>query len=327
MIQARIIAQSSYLPKRILTNHDLEKMVATTDEWIFSRTGIRQRHLAAENERTSDMGAHVARLALANANLQADEIDLILVATMTGDYQTPSTACLIQHTLKCEAAAFDLSAACSGYLYALATAKAYIESGMAKKVLVIAAEKLSSVINWQDRSTCVLFGDGAGACVVAAEGPGLAIGKMVLGSDGQQQELLKIPAGGSSYPSSHESVDKGAHFLTMDGRELFRHAVRRLVQAANEGLEKNQLTHDQIDWLVCHQANERILEAVAQKLNFDFKRVYKNLDRYGNTSAASVAIALDELCKDASVLPFKNLLLMAFGAGLTWASTTLKRIN
>lgn len=328
MVQARIIAQGSYLPARVMTNHDLEKIVDTSHEWIVTRTGMKERRIANGDEYASHMGAKAAAIALERASVCPEDVDLILVATMTPDYLTPSTAALIQQELGCtRAGAVDLSAACTGYLYALATAKAYIESSMVQHVLVIATEKLSSFVNWQDRSTCVLFGDGAGACIVSSKGRGMKIGQVVLGADGEQQELFKIPGGGSRQPASVQSLNEGAHFLTMEGRELFRHAVRRLCQSADECLHKNHLRHEDIDWIVCHQANARILEAVAQKLELDPTRVYKNLEKYGNTSASSVAIALDELCQDASLEPFNNVLLLAFGAGLTWGGAVLSIVD
>lgn len=322
--KARIISTGSYLPKKILSNSDLEKMVDTSDEWIVARTGMKERRLAAEDESTSEMGFQAAKKALEKADLDVEKIELILFATLTPDYPFPSTACLIQSRLGAfNAAAVDLQAACTGYIYALSQAKAYIESGMYRSILIVASEKLSSIVNYQDRTTCVLFGDGAAACIVAAEGKGLFISDVCLGADGRLAELLIIPAGGSKKPTSMETVQANQHYLQMDGKELFKHAVRRMEMAAKNCLEKTSLKKEQIKWLVPHQANMRIVEAIAKRFDTPMERVFLTLHKYGNTSASSVGIALDELLQEKGLEEGDNLLLVAFGAGLTWGATIL----
>jgi 3-oxoacyl-[acyl-carrier-protein] synthase-3 len=326
--QARITGVGCYLPSKILTNQDLEKIVDTTDEWIVTRTGMKERRIASEDEHASYMGVESAKKAMSQAGVISSDVDLILVATMTPDYLTPSTSTIIQHELGCSnIAALDISAACTGFLYAIATAKAYIESGMAHCVLVIATEKLSSFINWADRRTCVLFGDGAASCVVQSSGAGWLIGQTVLGADGSQQNLFKIAAGGSRCPATQETVLEGDHYLTMEGTELFRHAVRRLCQVADECIEKNNLRSEDLDWIVCHQANSRILDAVTQKLGAPAEKVYKTLHKYGNTSASSVLIAFHELCQEPSLKTSDKVLIMAFGAGLTWGAAVLQHTS
>jgi len=325
MVQkARIISTGSYLPKKVLSNSDLEKMVDTSDEWIFSRTGMKERRLAAADEPTSEMGFQAAKKAIEKAGIDVEEIELILFATLTPDYPFPSTACLIQARLGAfNAAAVDLQAACTGYIYALSQAKAYIESGMYRSILIVASEKLSSIVNYQDRATCVLFGDGAAACVVAAEGKGLFISDICLGADGRLAELLIIPAGGSKKPASIETVQANQHYLQMEGKELFKHAVRRMEMAASCCLERASLKKEQIKWLIPHQANMRIIEAIAKRFDVPMERVFLTLHKYGNTSASSVGIALDELLKEKDLEEGDNILLVAFGAGLTWGATIL----
>ncbi len=325
MVQkARIISTGSYLPKKVLSNSDLEKMVDTSDEWIFSRTGMKERRLAAADEPTSEMGFQAAKKAIEKAGIDIEEIDLILFATLTPDYPFPSTACLIQARLGAfNAAAVDLQAACTGYIYALSQAKAYVESGMYRSILIVASEKLSSIVNYQDRATCVLFGDGAAACVVAAKGKGLFVSDICLGADGRLAELLIIPAGGSKKPASIETVQANQHYLQMEGKELFKHAVRRMEMAASCCLERASLKKEQIKWLIPHQANMRIIEAIAKRFDVPMERVFLTLHKYGNTSASSVGIALDELLKEKDLEEGDNILLVAFGAGLTWGATIL----
>lgn len=324
MVTARIIGTGSYLPERILTNQDLEKMVETSDEWIVSRTGMKERRIARSDEFPSDMGVEAAQKALDAAKISKEEIDLILVATLTSDHIFPSTACLLQARLNLpKASAFDLQAACTGYIYALATAKAYIESGLYKNVLIVASEKLSSIVDYKDRNTCVLFGDGAAACVVSGKGKGLLIRQICLGSDGEQAELLKQPAGGSRMPASQETVASNLHTIKMDGKETFKHAVRRMESASKECLERAGLKEDEISWLVPHQANMRIIEAIAKRFQVPMEKVYLTIHKYGNTSASSVGIALDELLRKTKITSGENLLLTAFGAGLTWGSSLL----
>ncbi len=322
--KAKIIGTGSYVPSRVLTNQDLEKMVETSDEWIVSRTGMKERRLAAEGEFTSDMGFAAAEQALKSANITADSLDCILVATLTPDYVFPSTACLIQQRLgaKC-AAAVDIQAACSGYLYTMAMAKAFIEAGIYKNILIIASEKLSSIVDYKDRNTCVLFGDGASACIVSSEGKGLVIQNVVLGSDGEQAELLILPGGGSRHPATAESVANKLHFLRMEGKEVFKHAVRRMEAASKESIEKAGLKEEDISWLIPHQANMRIIEALAKRFQVPMEKVYVTIHKYGNTSASSLGIALDELLKEQKVKTSEHILLTAFGAGLTWGAAIL----
>lgn len=325
--KARIIGVGSYLPNRVLSNKELEKLVDTTDDWIVSRTGIKERRIADVLEFPSDMGTHAAQKALKKANIEASQIDIILVATMTPDYVSPSTAALIQHKLGAsQAAALDIQAACTGYLYGLSMAKAYIESGMYNNVLVIASEKMSAFIDYQDRNTCILFGDGASAAVVAKSGHGFAIDTICLGADGELADLVMVPGGGSRCPAGKESVEQRQHFVKMQGKEVFKHAVRRMGAAAQDCMAKAGLVEEQISWLVPHQANERIMDAIAKSFNIPGKKVFKTVQKYGNTSASSVAIALDELLETEKVTDGDHILLVAFGAGLTWGATVLTKI-
>ncbi len=323
-IKARIVGTGSYVPEKVLTNQDLEKMVDTSDEWIFSRTGMRERRIAGASEFTSDMGLEAARRALKAAQIEPEAIDLILVATLTPDYTFPSTACLIQAGLKAShAAALDIQAACTGYLYGLAIAKAFIESGTYKNVLIVASEKLSSIVNYKDRNTCILFGDGASACVVSSQGKGLHIQDVSIGADGEQAQLLILPAGGSRVPASKESVEGDLHYIKMEGKEVFKHAVRRMESAAKASIEKAGIQESDISWLVPHQANTRIIEALAKRFEIAEERVFITIHKYGNTSASSIGIALDELLQMHPLSPKENILLAAFGAGLTWGASVL----
>ncbi|NGX39332.1 MAG: 3-oxoacyl-[acyl-carrier-protein] synthase 3 [Chlamydiae bacterium] len=324
MKQAKIIGTGRYLPEKILTNADLETMVDTSDEWIVSRTGIRERRIARGDENTSDLGIEAAKRAIEKAQIEPDNIDLILVATLTPDYLFPSTACIIQSALNLNAAALDIQAACSGYLYALAVAKAFVEAGIYRTILIVAAEKLSAITNYEDRETCVLFGDGAAACVVSGEGKGLLIGDSVLGSDGTQADILIMPGGGSCNPTTKETVDQGLHYIKMEGREVFKHAVRRMESSCKECIEKAGLDESAISWLIPHQANIRIIEAIAKRFHVDPEKVFITVDKYGNTSASSVGIALDELLEQKSLSSGEHILLTAFGSGLTWGSMVLR---
>lgn len=324
MAKARITGTGSYLPEQILTNEDLEKMVDTSDEWIVSRTGMKERRIAGKDEQTSDMGLQAALRALESANIGVDQIDLILVATLTPDYIFPSTACLLQHLLKAtKAAAVDVQAACTGYIYALSMAKAYVESGLYRNVLIVASEKLSSIVNYKDRNTCILFGDGAAACVVSSQGKGLFIRNVRLGSDGELSQLLIQPAGGSKMPASAETLSDGLHYLKMEGKEVFKHAVRRMESTTKECLESANIKENEISWFVPHQANMRIIEALAKRFEVPSERVFLTIHKYGNTSASSVGIALDELLRTHPITNGENLVLTAFGAGLTWGSSIL----
>jgi len=326
--QARVIGVGSYVPERVLTNAALEAMVDTSDEWITTRTGMKERRIAHENEFTSDMGYEAAVRALKDANISANDVDFILVATLTPDYVFPSTACLLQHRLGAEkAAALDIQAACTGYIYALSLAKGMIVSGLYKNILIVAAEKLSSIVNYKDRNTCVLFGDGAAACVVSADKTekSLLIRETCLGADGSLADLLILPAGGARSPASIDTVREELHFLKMEGKEVFKHAVRRMEAASLECMKRIGLSEQDIRWLVPHQANIRIIEAIAKRFDLPIEKVYVTIHKYGNTSASSLGIALDELLREKSVDKGDNLLLAAFGAGLTWGAALLTR--
>ena len=322
--KARIIGTGSYLPERVLSNHDLEKMVETSDEWIVSRTGMKERRIARADEFTSDMGYEAALRAMENAKVSPEEIDLILVATLTPDYVFPSTACLLQARLKAvHAAAIDVQAACTGFIYALSQAKAYVDSGLYKNVLLVASEKLSSIINYKDRNTCVLFGDGASACVISGKGSGLVVRDVCLGADGELAQLLILPAGGSRKPASERTVCEGLHYLQMEGKETYKHAVRRMEMASKQCLDRVGLAESEISWIVPHQANLRIIEGIAKRFAVPMERVYLTIEKYGNTSSSSIGIALDELLRKKGVESGENLLLVAFGAGLTWGASLL----
>lgn len=324
--QARIIGMGSYLPSKILTNADLEKMVDTNDEWIFSRTGIKERRIAGETEFTSDMGAKAALKALEKAGVAVEEIDIILVASMTPDYISPSTAVIVQRLIGAKnAAAIDLQAACTGFIYGLSMAKAYVESGMYKRVLLIASEKMSAFVDYEDRNTCVLFGDGASAAVISDEHKGLSIDAICLGAAGEMAELLYIPAGGTRQPSSAATLENRQHYIKMEGKELFKHAVRQMAGASRECLAKAGLSDTDVSWLVPHQANVRIMDAVAKNFSIPAERVFKTIAKYGNTSASSIAIALDELQQQHAIHKGEHILLVAFGAGLTWGATVLTK--
>ena len=327
--QAKVLSTGSFLPDSILSNLDLEKMVETSDEWIVSRTGMRERRIAGKDEFTSTMAVKAAMKAIEGAKITVDQIDVILVATLTPDFIFPSTACLVQKEIGAKnALAFDIQAACSGFLYALSMAKAYVESGMYKTILVIASEKLSSITDYQDRSTCILFGDGSTACVVGMsenKNEGLVIRSVQLGADGEQADLLMMPAGGCRQPASKESIEQKQHFIKMAGNEVFKHAVRRMEAACKSCLDELGLLESEISWVVPHQANIRILDAIAKR--FDHlppDRIYKTLHKYGNTSASSVGIALDELLKGEPIKTGDKILLTAFGGGFTWGAALLE---
>lgn len=321
---ARIIGCGSYLPEKVLSNEDLESMVETSDEWIVTRTGIKERRVASAQEHTSKMGIEAAKKAIESAKIDPKKIDLIIVATCTPDYLFPSTGALIQREIGAEnAAAFDLQAACTGYLFAISIAKSYIESGNYSNILVVAAEKISSIVDYQDRNTCVLFGDGASAAVISNEGKGLEIRNVSLGTDGNHAELLILPGGGSRIPPTQQSVDKKMHFLKMEGREVFKHAVRIMESAAKTCLKRVGVTENDISWLVPHQANIRIISAIAKRFDLSPESVYRTVHKYGNTSASGVAIALDELLNEKKISKGDNILLVAFGSGLTWGASLL----
>ena len=325
MIRSRLTGTGAYLPEHRLTNHDLERMVETSDRWIVERTGIRERRIAAAEEATSDLAVAAGRQALAASGVAASAVELIIVATATPDMLFPSTACLVQERLGAKQAfAFDLSAACTGFLYALAVADQYIRAGTYRTVLVIGAEVLSRMIDWTDRTTCILFGDGAGAVVVQADRGARGVLSSHLHSDGSLWDLIHIPGGGSRRPPSTETLTERMNFVKMKGSETFRVAVRTLEEVAREALAANNLSPEQLSWIIPHQANLRILQAVAERLSVPEEKVVINVDRYGNTSAASIPIALDEMVRAGRVRPDDLLLLEAFGAGLTWGASVVR---
>jgi 3-oxoacyl-[acyl-carrier-protein] synthase-3 len=325
MLTGRITGTGSYLPEKVLTNADLEKMVDTDDDWIVTRTGIRERHVAAEGEATSDLAFHAASEALSSAGLDAKDIDLIIVATTTPDYPFPSTASLLQARLGADnAAAFDIQAVCTGFIYALSTADQFIRSGMYRRVLIVGAEVLSRLLDWTDRTTCILFGDGAGAVVLEADESERGIVSSHLHADGTQYDLLYVPGGGSREPLSRELMDSGRQFISMKGNEVFRVAVTALESTVLEALEANKLKAEDIDLLVPHQANIRIINATGKKLGLSGDKVMITVDRHGNTSSASIPLALCEAVKENRVKDGSLVLLEAFGGGFTWGSILLR---
>jgi 3-oxoacyl-[acyl-carrier-protein] synthase-3 len=320
-----IIGTGSYVPEKILTNFDLEKIVETTDEWIRTRSGIRERRIAKENEATSDLGLEAAKKALIDAKIKPEDISLIIVTTATPDYQFPSTACILQHKLGAKnAAAFDLAAACSGFIYGIETARQFVHSGAHKYVLVVGAEKMSSVIDWTDRNICVLLGDGAGACVIGEVEKGKGIVESYLAADGAYSHLITLPAGGAAMPATIDTVHSHLHFMKMEGREVFKQAVIIMASACMDVLKKCNLTIEDIDWIIPHQANIRIITAAAERVKIPISKVYTNLERYGNMSSASIPVALDEAIKDGSVKKGQRILLIAFGSGITWAASIIE---
>lgn len=325
MTKARITGTGSAVPEKILTNFDLEKMVDTTDEWITTRTGIKERHIAGEGEYTSTFATLAAERALAMADVRADELDLIIVATITPDFPFPATACIVQSNLGASrAAAFDVAAACSGFVYALSLANNAIRCGMAKKALVIGAEVLTRIMDWTDRNTCLLFGDGAGAAVIEASEGDRGILSTHIHSDGSYWELLYQPGCGSRNPAVQKTLDDRKVYLVMQGNEVFKLAVRAMEDAAHEALSANGLTPADIDIFIPHQANRRIIDAIGKRLGLGDDKVYVNLDRYGNTSAASIPIALDEANRANRIGEGDIVLFDAFGGGLTWGSALLR---
>jgi len=324
-IKVGIIGLGKHLPDTRLTNADLQKMVDTSDEWITQRTGIKERRIAREDEATSDMALEAAKNALKSAKLSPQDIELIIVATITPDMFFPSTACILQQRLGVPGIpAFDINVACSGFIYGIALANQFIRSGMYKKVLVVGAEKMSSVVDWSDRGTCVLMGDGAGAAVLGEVQDG-GILAVHLGADGSKGDLLKMPAGGSRIPASIESVSAKLHYMKMNGNELFKYAVKLMADAAAKVTEPLGLTGDDIDLVIPHQANIRILHAVAKRMGIDpEKKLYLNIEKYGNMSAASSAVALAEAVEEGRIKKGDTILLDAFGAGLTWGAILIK---
>ncbi|MDA8233737.1 MAG: ketoacyl-ACP synthase III [Clostridia bacterium] len=320
-----ITGVGSYAPERVMTNAELEELVKTTDDWIRTRSGIRERRIAGEDTATSDMSVIAAQRALENAGLQASDIDLIVLATLSPDYPWPATACLVQERLGAHrAVAFDISAGCTGLVYGLAVGSQFIQTGMYRNVLVIGGETMSKVINWQDRSTCVLFGDGAGAVVLQPVQEGSGFLSIDLGTEGAGVELLYQPGGGSRRPASEETLARKEHYLHMNGREVFKFAVKVMEQSTLKAIEKAGLTVEDINYIIPHQANLRIIEAAAKRLKVGMDKIYVNVDKYGNTSAASIGIALDEALQEGKIKKGDNILLVGFGAGLTWGAIVLK---
>ncbi|MBA4371904.1 MAG: 3-oxoacyl-ACP synthase [Thermodesulfovibrio sp.] len=325
MLRARILATGSYLPENIVTNQDLENIVDTTDDWITDRTGIKERRIVSDGQAASDLAFEASLAALKKAQLKPKDIDLIIVATVTGDMPFPSTACLLQAKLGAKnAAAFDLGAACSGFIYGLHVANGLIRSGMHQRVLVVGAEVLSKFTDWQDRSTCILFGDGAGAVILEPTKEKHGIWSTHIYSDGNLSDLIMLPGGGSHAACSRETILKRLHLIKMKGNETFKVAVRTLEELASDTLEKNNLDPAQLSLLIPHQANLRIIQATAKRLGMPMEKVFLNIQKYGNTSAASVPIALDEAVDAGRVKDGDYILLEAFGGGLTWASALLR---
>ncbi|HYA37317.1 MAG TPA: beta-ketoacyl-ACP synthase III [Candidatus Methylomirabilis sp.] len=321
MIYSRIVGTGGYLPPKVLTNRDLEKMVDTTDEWIVERTGIHERHIAAEGETSASMGEQAARRAIQAAGIHARDIDLIIVATTTADQVFPSTACLLQDRLGIHGCpAFDIQAVCTGFVYALGVADKFVRSGSAKCALVVGTETLSRITDWTDRTTCVLFGDGAGAVIVAAsKAPGII--STHLHADGKYKDLLNVPAGISQ---GYDKVVRGTAYMKMEGSEVFKVAVNTLGRIVDETLAVNHMKKSDIKWLVPHQANHRIIAATAKKLDMSMDHVVLTVDRHGNTSAASIPLAFDEAVRDGRIRKGDTVLMEAFGGGFTWGSVLLK---
>jgi len=325
MYKARIIGTGSHVPEKVLTNKDLEAIVDTSDEWIITRTGIKERHIASNGEATSDFAYQASLNAMEMAGTSPEEIDMIIVGTITPDMNTPSVACLIQSKLEAKrAAAFDVSAGCTSFLYALSVADNFIKSGNAEKILIVGAETLSKITNYEDRGTCILFGDGAGAVVLSREKGDRGILSTHLFSDGSYGELLYMPGGGSARPASKETLEKREHYLRMDGNKVFKIAVKSLEEAALTALSHNDLTGESIDLLISHQANLRIIDAIGKRLDLPSEKIFINIDKYGNTSSASVPIAIDEANRQNRIKKNDLILLDAFGAGFTWGSAVLR---
>jgi 3-oxoacyl-[acyl-carrier-protein] synthase-3 len=320
-----IAAVGSYVPARVRTNAELEKMVETSDEWITTRTGITERRIAADNEFTSDMAAKAALLAMERGGVTPEQIDLIIVATITPDFPFPATACLVQQKIGARrAAAFDIEAACSGFIYAMEIGQQFIMSRTYDTVLVIGAEKLSTIVDWTDRNTCVLFGDGAGAALLQNRPDSHGLLTACMGAEGDKSELLCMPGGGSRCPATVDSVKSRLHFLRMDGKETFKSAITAMCTAATEAMRRCEIDISYIKCVIPHQANRRIIDAFGERLGVKSEQVFVNVDKYGNTSAASVAIALDEAVQSGRIQRGDLVLLVVFGAGLTWAAAVIE---
>jgi 3-oxoacyl-[acyl-carrier-protein] synthase-3 len=322
--RAAVLGVGAYVPGRVLTNHDLARMVDTSDEWITERTGIRTRHVADPDVATSDLAVPAAEEALRSAGVLPEELDLIICATTMPDYLLPATACLVQDRLGARrAGAFDLLAACSGFVYGVALGAQMIAGGAAQYVLVVGSEVLSKIVDWTDRTLCVLVGDGAGAVVLGPAQAGRGVQAVIMGADGSAGDVLKMPAGGTRLPTSPETVAQRLHYVRMDGRTLFRLAVRVVPEAVAEVVRRAGWTLEEVDWIVPHQANRRIVEALSRALEIPFHRFLCNIDRYGNTSSASVPLALWEGVRDGRIREGDRVVLVAFGGGFTWAACAL----
>jgi 3-oxoacyl-[acyl-carrier-protein] synthase-3 len=325
LLRSRIISTGSYLPEKVLTNFDLEKLVDTSDEWITERTGIKERRIASKDQAASDLAYEASKIALEKASLKADDIDLIIVATVTGDMLFPSTACMLQKRIGAKnAVGFDINAACSGFLYGLYIADSFIKSGMHKKILIVGTEVLSKITDWDDRTTCVIFGDGAGAVVIEPTEEDRGILSVHINSDGNMWELLYMPGGGSRHPASIDSIKNRLHYIKMKGNEVFKFAIRTLEDLVIKTLNENRLDSSKLSLLIPHQANMRIIQATAERLGIPLDKVIINIDKYGNTSAASIPIALDEAITSGRINDGDYILLEAFGGGFTSASTLIK---
>lgn len=324
-IKSRIIGTGSFLPEKVLTNTDLEKMVDTSDEWITTRTGIKERRIAREDEALSDLAVEASKNAIQMAQIKPEEIDLILVATVTMDQPIPATACFVQDRIGAKnAAAFDFQAGCTGFVYGLSIADQYIKNRTFKTILLIGGEVLSKILDWKDRSTCVLFGDGCGAVILRGEKGNKGILSTAIHADGSMADFITMPGGGSRIPASHKSIDDNLHVVKMKGNETFKVAVKRIEGACREALEMANLKPEEVRWFIPHQANTRIINAVAERLGWPPEKLYINIERVGNTSAASIPIALDEVVRDNLVKENDILLFSAFGAGLTWGSSVVR---
>ena len=325
--RAVVAGTGSYLPEKTLTNDDLSKMVDTSDEWIYPRTGIRSRHIAAAGENTSDMAAAAGRAALESAGVAPEDVELLVLATISADSPLPATACLVQTKLGLRnATCFDVAAACSGFIYALDVARQFVMAGTVRTALVVGAEKMSAITDWTDRTTCILFGDGAGAAVVrrAEDGSANGILASATGTDGSLAPLLFIEAGGSAVPTTAETLAARKGFVRMDGHTIFKHAVRNMAAIAEKAVADAGLAPGDIDWIIPHQANIRIIQAVAKSMNAPMEKVVSTIETTGNTTAASIPVALDAAVRDGRVKPGQNLLFVAFGAGLTWGATVVR---
>jgi len=320
-----IIGTGSYVPEKVITNADLAKIVETSDEWIVTRTGMKERHMARPDEAASDMGAAAARKALESAGITADQIGMIICASITPDMPFPSTACYVQRLIGAHRAfCLDIQAACSGFIYALELAKSAIATGQVDTALIIGAEKLTSVVDWQDRQTCVLFGDASGAAILSARGAPRGIRSTVLGADGRLAELLMLPGGGSRNPTSPATIAQRLHYMKMSGRDVFKHAVTKMIEVSLAAIAKAGLTIDDVDLIIPHQANLRIIEAIGHRLGAPAEKYFINIEKYGNISAASIPVALDEAARSGRIKKGDTIVLVAFGGGFTWGSAVVE---